>query len=185
MSTLTVNALLTAEDYLALADDGRHKELVRGRLVEMNMPGFEHGAVCGNVYFVLRSYVSKRDLGRVVCNDTGIVTERDPDTVRGADVAYYSYDRVPRRRRPKGYAGAAPELVVEVLSPEDRWTRVLRKVSEYLESGVDVVCIVSAADRKVFVYRPDSAVRELGETDELTLPTLLPGLRIPVKRFFE
>jgi Uma2 family endonuclease len=149
------------------------------------MPGFEHGVVCGNVYFVLREFVSARDLGHVVCNDTGVLTERDPDTVRGADVAYYSYDRVPRGQRPTGYAGVSPELVIEVLSPDDRWAKVLRKVSEYLEAGVLVVCVVSPGDRRLFVYRPDSADREFREPDELTLPELSPDFRVPVRRLFE
>ena len=103
MSVAVAEQVLTAEEYFTLPDDGRHKELVRGRVVEMNMPGFEHGEICVTVASILRAFVSERGLGRVVGNDSGILTERDPDTVRGADVSYYSYARVPRGRRPKGY----------------------------------------------------------------------------------
>jgi len=185
MPAAVAEQVLTAEEYFTLPDDGRHKELVRGRVVEMNMPGFEHGEICVTIASILRAFVSERGLGRVVGNDSGILTERDPDTVRGADVSYYSYARVPRGRRPKGYPGVSPELVIEVLSPTDTWARILRKVSEYLEAGVVVVCVVNPNQSKVFVYRSDSPAEELVEEDEFTLPDLLPDFRVPVGRFFE
>ncbi len=185
MSTASVAKLITGSEYFTLPDDGRHKELVRGRVVEMNMPGFEHGEICVTIASILRAFVSERGLGRVVGNDSGILTERDPDTVRGADISYYSYARVPRGRRPKGYPGVSPELVIEVVSPSDKWAQILRKVSEYLEAGVIVVCVVIPNQSKVFVYRSDAPAEELTEADELTLPDLLPDFRVPVGRFIE
>ncbi len=185
MSTVSVAQHMTADEYFVLPDDGRHKELVRGRVVEMNMPGFEHGEICVTIASILRAYVSERGLGRVVGNDSGILTERDPDTVRGADVSFYSYARVPRGRRPKGYPGVSPELVIEVLSPSDTWSRILGKVSEYLEAGVLVVCVVDPNQGKVFVYRADSPAIELTEEDEFALPDLLPDFHVPVGRFFD
>ena len=185
MATAIDERLLTADEYFARPNDDQHKELVRGRIVAMNMPGFEHGLICATVGFLLRQFVSEHGLGRVVGNDSGILTERDPDTVRGADVAYYSYQRLPRERRPTRYAEIGPELVFEVLSPDDRWTKMLRKVSEYLEAGVLVVCVVDPSSSKVFVYRPDTAAIELAEQDDLTLPGMLDGFRVNVRQFFE
>jgi Uma2 family endonuclease len=185
MSVAVAEQILTAEEYFTMPDDGRHKELVRGRVAEMNMPGFEHGEICVTIASILRAFVSERSLGRVVGNDSGILTERDPDTVRGADVSYYSYARVPRGRRPKGYPGVSPELVMEVVSPSDKWAQILRKVSEYLDAGVIVVCVVIPNQSKMFVYRSDSPAEELTEEDEFTLPDLLPDFRVPVSRFFE
>ena len=185
MATIIDERLLTAADYFALPDDEQHKELVRGRIVAMNMPGFEHGLICATVGFLLRQYVSEHGLGRVVSHDSGVLTERDPDTVRGADVAYYSYRRLPRERRPTRYAEVGPELVFEVLSPDDRWTKMLRKVSEYLEAGVLVIGVVDPTNRKVFVYRSETAAIELDEQDELTLPGVLDGFRVHVSQFFE
>src|SRR5438105_2756580 len=88
--------LLTAEDYLLLPDSGLPNELVRGRIVTMNPPTPFHGYVCANTAGILREFVQPRDLGRVMTNDSGVVTERGPDTVRGADVAFYSYQRLPK-----------------------------------------------------------------------------------------
>src|SRR5262249_24724663 len=106
----TAEALITAEEYRRLPDNGQPTELVRGRIVPLNMPTPRHGHICAETVYHLRRFLEDQDLGRVVSNDSGIVTERDPDTVRGADVAFYSYARVPKGPWPKGYLGVVPEL---------------------------------------------------------------------------
>ncbi len=94
---VTTDRLLTAEEYLLLPDTGRPTELVRGRIVSTDWPTPWHGYVCCNVAGVLGDFVEEVKGGRLT-NGSGVVTERDPDTVRGADVAFYSYERVPRAR---------------------------------------------------------------------------------------
>ena len=99
----TVDTLLTAKEFWLLPDDGQLTELVRGRIVTMNMPGFRHGEICGTIVGILREHTRPRKLGRAVCNDSGVQTEHDPDTVRGADVAYYSFARLPAGDCPNSY----------------------------------------------------------------------------------
>lgn len=89
-------ALMTIEDYLAVPDDGRMYELIRGRMIPVNMPKPRHGQVCVRTIRLVGSYLDTDDRGHLVSNDTGVITEHDPDTVRGADIAFFSYDRVPR-----------------------------------------------------------------------------------------
>jgi Uma2 family endonuclease len=180
-----VEPLLTAEQYARLPDTGMPTELVRGKVVEMNVPTPRHGEICATVARLVGNFAAEHGLGRVVVNDSGVVTERDPDTVRGADVAFYSYARVPRGPLPPGYLSVVPELVFEVRSPTDRWSRLLAKVSEYLDAGVGVVCVLDQVSETAQVYRMDEPPRTLHGDDELTFPDLLPGLAIPVRRFFE
>ena len=176
--------LLTAEEYLALPDDGRITELVKGVIVEMPSPTPSHGYVCSNFSGALRDYVRPRELGRVVSNDSGIVTERGPDTTRGADVAYYSYDRVPRGPLPDGY-WPAPELVVEVRSPSDRTSVVMAKVSEYLAAGVRVVLVAWPEQTTIMAYSEEFFNRSFGGGEDLVLPELFPDFRVPVRTLFE
>jgi Uma2 family endonuclease len=136
------------------------------------------------VGILIGSYVRERGLGRVVGNDSGILTERNPDTVRGADMAFYSYARVPPGPLPQGYLDVLPELVFEVRSPTDRWPRVLRKVSEYLDAGVTAVCVLDQVSETVQVYRVDEATRTLHGDDELKLPDILRDFAVAVQRFF-
>lgn len=185
MTTATIETrLLTAEEYAALPDDGKHTELVRGRIVEMPSPTPSHGYLCLNIGSTLREYVKARDLGRVVSNDSGVKTERGPDTVRGPDVAFYSFARVPKGPLPEGY-WPAPELVFEVRSPSDRWAAITAKVGEYLAAGVLAVCVLDPETESLGVYSEHELPRRLTADDDLTLPEVFPDFRLPVKQLFE
>jgi Uma2 family endonuclease len=180
-----LDRLLTAEEYAKLPDMGIPTELVRGRIVEMNVPAPRHGEICSKVDRIVGNYADDKGIGRVVVNDSGVITGRNPDTVRGGDVAYYSYARVPRGPLPAGYLDVVPELVFEVRSPTDRWTRVFAKAVEYLDAGVTVVCILDQMSERVLICRAEELPVTLHGDDELHLPDILGDFRVPVRRFFE
>ncbi len=177
--------LLTAEEFRLLPDDDRPSELVRGRVVEMSVPSPCHGYYCGKICRLVGNHVEAKGLGRVMTNDSGVITERGPDTVRGADVAYYSYERLPRGPLPEGYLDIVPELVFEVRSPSDRWRKINAKASEYLEAGVLVVCVLDPKNEKLVIYTDEEHPRHLEVDDELTLPDLLGDFRTTVRSFLE
>lgn len=181
----TAELLLTAEQYRLLPDNGQPTELVRGRIVPVNVPGLRHGQVASKIDRIVGSFAEERELGHIVTCDSGIITERDPDTVRGADVAFYSYSRVPRGPLPQGYAPVPPELVFEVRSPTDRWRDVLAKVVEYLDAGVSVVCVADPGTETMRVYRIDRQDEVIPPDGDLTIPEVLGAFRVPVRRFFE
>ncbi len=181
----TAEALLTAEEYGNMPDDGRRTELVRGRIVEVGQPRLRHGQVCNRAAFLLTTSVEEHDLGHILINDTGVITERDPDTVRGADVAFYSFDRLPKGPLPHEYPSVAANLIIEVRSPSDRWPDILAKVAEYLHLGVPVVCVLDPDPEAAYLYYPDRPNRTLGPDDELTFPECLGDFRVAVRRFFE
>ncbi|MFO0957279.1 MAG: Uma2 family endonuclease [Isosphaeraceae bacterium] len=185
MATASATRLITAEEFGQRPDPGYPEELVRGRIVAMTPPDRGHGYVCGQAYYILRQFIDERDPGRVMSNDSAIITERSPDTVRGADVCYYSYARLPRGVLAKGYGPEIPELVVEVRSPSDRWAAIHGKVGEYLDAGVLAVVVLDPDAEKAHVFRADDAPRIFGIEDELVLPGLLDGFSARVGRFFE
>jgi Uma2 family endonuclease len=176
--------LLTAEEFAGLPDDGRRTELVRGEIVEMPPASFRHGVICNRVGRLLGNYVEAKGLGWVLNNDAGVLTERGPDTVRGPDVAFFSYDRVPKDAAPAQYPSVAPELVVEIKSPSNRVAAVSAKAYEYLNSGTLVVCVVDPETESVAVYLSDELPRRLSNGDDLMLPELFPDFRVPVRQFF-
>jgi Uma2 family endonuclease len=181
----TAEALLTAEEYSLLPDNGQPTELIRGRVVTLNVPAPRHGQICGNVVYLLRSYLEENDVGQVACNDAGVVTEHDPDTVRGGDVVFYSYKRIPAKPLPKGYLPVAPDLVFEVRSPTDRWKDVLAKALEYLNAGVTLVCVLDQASETAHIYHADQPERTFTVDQELSLSEVFPEFRVTVGRFFE
>jgi Uma2 family endonuclease len=181
----TAEALLTAEEYAQMPDDGTPNELVRGRIVPMTVPTPLHGMICTTIAHILYTYAEEHGLGRVASNDSGVITERDPDTVRGPDVSFYSYTRLPKGPVPPGYLSVVPDIVFEVRSPSDRWRDIHAKAFEYLDAGVQLVCVVEPAQKTVHVYSAEQPIRTVTAEEELSIPEVLGNFRIKVQRFFE
>ena len=184
MATVLETTPVTAEEFLHNRDDAA-TELVRGRIVVMNRPYTAHGYFCYRFALLIGKHVEEQDLGRIVTNDAGVVTEHDPDTVRGPDVAFYSYGRIPRGPLPEGYWPAAPELVVEIRSQDDRWKDILQKTAEYLSAGVLTVAVADPVTQRVHLFSADRDAAVLDADDELTFPDILPGFAVQVRKLFE
>lgn len=186
MSTATAtqsdDRLLTAEEYAALSDD-RRTELVRGKVIEMPSPGWPHGQSQAEIARMMGNFVADRRLGRVL-TESGVITRRDPDTVRGPDVAFYSFERIPKGSEPRVYSETAPEVVFEVRSPDDRRGEVLQKAGEYLGAGTLVVCVVDPQRRTAVLYSGDDHPVILSESDILRLPPPLSDWTPYVAEFF-
>jgi Uma2 family endonuclease len=184
VSTVAEPRLLTAEEFAALPDEGQKMELVRGRIVYVNMPAARHGKICATIARLLGNFAEEHNLGHVLSNDSGVITQRGPDSVRGMDVAFYSYERVPPGLLPEGYLKVVPDLSFEVRSPSDRWPKILAKMAEYLDASVPVVCIADQLTASVHVYQADEPVRILTAEQELQLPAPLNEWRVKVGAFF-
>jgi Uma2 family endonuclease len=185
MATITPSELLTAEAYGELPDLGRPTELVRGRIVEMNVPYPRHGQVCARISHLLQCYLDTNDIGHVLINDAGVILERNPDTVRGPDVTFISYEKAPKGRLPKKYFEVAPELVFEVRSPSDRWGRIFQRVGDFLTAGTQVVCVVDPESEAVQLHFADRPTETLRLSDTLSFPALLPGFSTSVSAIFQ
>jgi Uma2 family endonuclease len=184
MATIATTPL-TAEQFLQMAEDTQPCELVRGEIVMMPSPGARHCYVCGEVAGLVREHVKKHGIGRVLINDPGVITSRAPDTVRGPDVAVFSYSRLPKGPVTEGYPQQPPEIVFEVRSPSDRWTEMLAKAVEYLEAGVSAVVLVDPASETVNLVHGDGPMVSFSGDDELRLPPPLEAFSVPVSKFFE
>jgi Uma2 family endonuclease len=173
---------LTAEEFLARYADQPQFELVEGVVKEAPMPWPKHGFLCARMTILIGTHVATHDLGHVMSNDSFVKT--GPDTVRGADVCFWSYERQPRGPLPEGLLPMAPDLVVEVKSPSDSWTEHFAKVVEYLRVGVRVILVVDSATATVSVYRPDLMPITFRNDDVFTLPDVLPGFSVPLAHLF-
>lgn len=187
MSPATASDAMTPETFFAWVHQPEHRdrwfELQRGEVIEMPPPAKIHGRVCANVAFELETYVRRRRKGYVTNNDTGVILERDPDTVRGPDVAVYEDAARFADLHPK-CGENPPRLAVEVLSPNDRARQVTRKVTDYLRCRVDLVWLIDPEDRSVTVYRRDQGPVRFDVSGELTGGDLLPGLVCRVADLF-
>jgi Uma2 family endonuclease len=185
MSAITRKKLYTAAEYAALPESvtGPYSELVRGEVVEMAQPGFTHGEVQLSIGMVLKQHCIASGSCRVVV-ESGVVTERNPDTVRGPDVSLYSARRLPMNKVVKVYPDIPADLCVEVRSPDDTMKQLLEKAEEYLTSGVKEVWIADPKAKSVRVITVNET-RILKNGDTLDGGALLPGFSCKVSEFFK
>lgn len=181
MATATI---ITAEELFNMPGDGFHRyELVRGEVVKMAPPGFDHGATAVVIASDLRAYVHEHG-GGVVVSETGFRINTDPDTVRAPDVAFVTEERLPPADQRAGYFPGAPDLAVEVVSPGDTATDVAEEVHEYLGAGSRLVWVVERKTRSVMVYRAGGTAQLLREPDTLSGEDVLPGFSVRVRDIF-
>ena len=159
-------ALMTAEELLMTPLPNKRTELVRGVLVVREPAGFRHGVVSAALTRLLGAHVEIHGLGVVLAAETGFHIEQAPDTVRAPDVAFVRRDRIPQPV-PLGFPALAPDLVVEVTSPNDRPGETLAKVSDWLNAGARLVWVVDPQRRQARVYRADGSESVVAEADVL------------------
>jgi Uma2 family endonuclease len=177
---------MTAEDLWELPErPGVRYELVEGELVEVPGAGALHNLIAALVYRLIYDFVSGRDLGLVFTDGLAYVLGRNPDRVRIPDVSFVSRERIPAGGVPAGFWPGAPDLAVEVVSPNDLAEDVHGKAREYLVAGVRLVWVCWPKYQAVSVHAPGAPTRELGPDDELDGGDILPGFRVGVAALFE
>lgn len=186
MSTLATTLMTAAEFYdFVHRPENRDRvfELERGEVVEMSRPGKKHGLVCANVAGILRNYAIAVKKGYVCSNDTGVVVERDPDTVRGPEVTFFedvgTFDEVESK-----FGETPPLLAVEVLSPTDNMGKVNRRIEQQLSFGTSLVWLLDPDSRTATVYRIDRGHVVLEENAEITGEEVLTDFKCRVTEFF-
>jgi len=170
--------LMTADELLRMPDDGFRYELVRGELKKMSPAGSDHGRIGARIGARLGSYVLDHKLGETFTSETGFILTRNPETVRCPDVSFVRRERVVYT--PKFVPGP-PDLAVEVISPANAYSEVLRKKDEYLRAGAQAVVIVDPDRELVEIHRPSGVITA---HDILTVDDVVPGWRMPLSDIF-
>jgi Uma2 family endonuclease len=173
--------LMTGEDLARRPD--LHCELVDGRVVPMPMTGYVHATIEARLGAKLVTYADTTGRGIAMTGEAGIYIRHDPDTVRGADALFISHERYSRRGS-FTFLDVAPEIVVEVHSPDDRPGEAMRKIREYLAIGVDRVWYVEPRRQQIRVYCAPEQVETLGVGDVLRDEEILPGFSLPLSELF-
>lgn len=171
---MTAAPLITADDLAKRQLSGKRTELVRGRMIVREPAGFRHGDVAMSIALSIGHFLRSHPIGRLLAAETGFVLSTNPDTVRAPDVAFVLRERIPDPL-PRGYARFAPDLVVEVLSPDDRPGEVLEKVADWLKANTRLVWVIDPERQTGRVYRSDGTGSLLGKSDSLEGEDVLPG----------
>jgi Uma2 family endonuclease len=174
---------MTADELLNLHLPNKRTELVRGMLVVREPAGHTHGRIAMNLGAELTVFAKRTGAGAVFAAETGFTLARNPDTVRAPDVAFIARDRLPPAHA-RGFAEMAPDLAVEVLSPDDRPGEVLAKVADWLAAGTRLVWVVDPWRRLARVYREDGSETLITADAALDGEGVLPGLTCRLASIF-
>ncbi|MGV3721649.1 MAG: Uma2 family endonuclease [Actinomycetota bacterium] len=172
----------TATDLAELPSGSISWELDCGRIIPVLPRDDRHGAVEARLVVELGAQGSGG--GRVRCGGAGVVLWRNPDRVVGADAVFVANASLPIRRSPEGYLETIPDLVVEVVSKNDRPAEVARKVADYLHAGVRVVWVADPTPQTITEHRSNQEPRVMRGDDALTVEDVIPGFRLRVGDVF-
>jgi Uma2 family endonuclease len=174
---------MNPDDLLAMPDGDKY-ELVNGIPVEKIM-GAESGEVTIAISTLMALFVRQHKLGHVYDGQTGFQCfPHDAALVRKPDVSFVANGRLLGEKSPKGNIKLAPDLAVEVVSPNDLYEEVETKVAEYRAAGVRLVWVVSPSAKTVVVRRLDGTCAEVGEAGELSGEGVVPGFACKVAELF-
>lgn len=158
-------------------------ELVNGQIRMTTPSGAPHGSATARLTAVLAPFVYEHGLGDVFAAETGFILARDPDTVRGPDIGFVSAERIPADGF-EGFVPLAPDLAVEVLSPDDRPGAMREKIGHYLVAGTRLVWVVDPIRRSVTVHAAGEPPHTIHEGDVLDGGEVVPGFRYEIARLF-
>jgi Uma2 family endonuclease len=184
MRAMQDSSEMTADELERLDLPGKSTELVRGRLIVREPPGTYHGKVAAKLAYLLGAFVYPNQCGDLFGQDTGFRIESNPDTVRAPDLAFLSKERVSAVHM-RGYAALAPDLIVEIVSPDDRRGELLAKVGGWLDAGVRLVWVIDPGRAEAHVHRPDGSLTVIDADGALDGEDVLPGFTCRLSDVFE
>lgn len=158
-------------------------ELINGEIVHRMPAGHVHGLLEALLASSLFNFVYPRQIGQVLAGEVGIYTRRNPDSVRAADVAFISNERL-QQVQSRSFLDISPELIVEIMSPDDRWSEIHKKLTEYFAVDVTLIWIVDPKLEQIHVYRSLDDVTRLTKDDNLTGENILPEFSVPLTEIF-
>lgn len=183
MNVRTRPELLEPEDLLAMPDGDRY-ELVDGLPREKPM-GAESDEIGGLLLTQFNVYIRPRKLGRAYPSQTGFQCfPTDPKLVRMPDTSFVAAGKLSGDKSPEGYIKVAPDVAVEVASPNETYEELMVKVADYKSAGVKLIWVVSPKTKTVLVRRLDGTCAELGEAGTLSGEDVIPGFVCPVAELF-
>lgn len=176
--------VLMNPDDLSAMPDGDKYELVNGLPVEKQM-GAEAGEVTNLLTAFLTLFVRQHSRGHTYDGQTGFQCfPHDPNLVRKPDLSFVAAGRLAGEKSPKGHVKIAPDLAIEVVSPNDLYEEVEAKVEQYRSAGVKLIWVISPGSKTVLIRRLDGTCAEVNESGELSGEDVVPGFTCKVADLF-
>ena len=183
MAAAPTSDLITPEAFLAM-DEQEGAELVDGRIVEVPM-GSMSSWLGGELLFLIKLYLRSHDLGWAFPQETGMRIWPNRSTVRKADLIFVRKGRLPHGQPDDGWLTTVPDLVVEVVSPNDRAGELERKLEDYREAGIPLIWVIYPETHRAQVLGAKRPRTELGPDGVLDGEDVLPGFTCSLQELFD
>ena len=177
--------LLTVDDLMRLSSQGVRGELIRAVLYETMPAGRQYGRVLAKLTTRLATFVEQLSAGSIEVGDVGVWLERNPDTVRATDVAFFSTEKAPPPELAARYAEVVPDLLAEIVSPNDTARKLREKAEPQPDFGVGLVWVVNPETRTVDVHQRGNPITVLTDQYVLNGLDILPGFTCAVSDIFD
>lgn len=178
--------IYSAQDFQIMPEFDENYELVEGRLVKKDMPGYRHAFIARLLLKAYDRFDPDERIGRFVQEISVVLGPKD---VPAPDLAFWQKENLPVMT---DKAASRPDLVVEILSPRDIETKKRReeiqaKVRRYQAAGVKIIWVINPAKKSIEIYQPGQLepVNVLGETEILDGGELIPGFTYSIAKLFE
>ena len=180
MST-AIDLRLTNADVESMPDDGKRYELIDGELYVSSAPGFFHQSVVANIIVAFSDFLRRHPIGRVTPG-VGVIFDDHNGVI--PDLVFATHERM-KQSLESGRFWAAPEIVIEILSPGSTNARRDRHIKRnlYIARGVDEYWIVDPETRSIELHRKGLPETTLYRSDQLT-SAILPGFSVGVDSLF-
>jgi Uma2 family endonuclease len=180
---MATTKLLTFEDFELLDDDKKY-EIIDGELYEVAPANPEHARIAYRIVAKVSQFDPELKLIEGFIADGPFRLVLETESVVVPDVAFMRVERMPPDAEIEKRVDQAPDIAVEIMSPSDRISVVMRKVMRYLEAGTLMVWLVDPAARTVTVYEPGGRAQVLDGDDHLDGGDIIPGFSVPVRSLF-
>ena len=181
---MRTSTLLRAEAFARVAEVLGPCELVDGEVIPMSPGGFRQSEITGRACLLLGAHNRAHRMGRVLTGESGFIVRREPDTVRGADIAFISYQRLPKDTPVTGFVEVPAELIIDVLSDDVSWAEMEKKIGEYHAFGVDLVWVLDPRTLTLRSYARGASPVLLRDADTASADPHVPGFSCRVSDFF-
>ncbi len=183
---MATKALLSIEQYAVLDEPvGVRYELSEGELIVTPSADFFHNDLRDELNSRLRTFLGLHPVGRVISEMDVRLGE---GVVRRPDVAFFQKGRLEGVDLSVVPLPIAPDLAIEIVSTHDRADDLNRKVSQYLQAGVQAVWLFYRSTQVAYRYvqgkrNPEVLSAQAG--DKFEEPELLPGFSLPLSEILK